>query len=67
LQIAEVNRAIARLHDGRHIFFLDIGKRFLDADGNIPREVMPDLLHPSEKGYQIWADAIRKPLKDLLK
>lgn len=67
LQIAEVNRAVARLHDGKHVYFLDIGAKFLDADGNIPREVMPDLLHPSEKGYQIWADAIWEPLKDLLK
>jgi lysophospholipase L1-like esterase len=66
-QVDEVNRAIARLHDGKHVFFLDIGAKFLDANGNILPEVMPDLLHPSEKGYQIWADAIREPLKDLLK
>jgi lysophospholipase L1-like esterase len=66
-QVAEVNRAIARLHDGKHVFFLNIGARFLDADGNIPHDVMPDLLHPSEKGYQIWADAIREPLKALLR
>ena len=66
-QVAEVNRALARLHDGRHIFFLDIGERFLDAKGNIPTDVMPDGLHPSLQGYQIWADAIRAPLKELLK
>ena len=65
--VAEVNRAVAQLHDGKHVFFLDIGAKFLDAEGNIPRAVMPDLLHPSEKGYQIWADAIREPLKELLK
>lgn len=66
-QVIEVNQAIARLHDGKHVYFLDIGAKFLDADGNIAREVMPDLLHPSEKGYQIWADAIREPLKALLR
>ena len=66
-QVAEVNRALAKLHDGAHIFFLDISDRFLDAEGNIPREVMPDLLHPSLKGYEIWAEAIRAPLKELLK
>ncbi len=65
-QVAEVNRALAKLHDGRHVFFLDINDRFLDADGNIPKDVMPDLLHPSAKGYEIWADAIREPLKKLL-
>jgi lysophospholipase L1-like esterase len=65
-QVAEVNRALVKLHDGRHVFFLDINDRFLDADGNIPKDVMPDLLHPSAKGYEIWADAIREPLKKLL-
>jgi lysophospholipase L1-like esterase len=66
-QVAAVNQALARLHDGRHVFFLDIGGRFLDAAGSIPKDVMPDLLHPSLKGYEIWADAIRAPLKELLK
>jgi len=65
-QVAEVNRALAKLNDGEHVFFLDIGNRFLDAAGNIPREIMPDQLHPSLKGYGIWADAIRAPLRQLL-
>jgi len=66
LQVAEVNRALVKLHDGQHVFFLDINDRFLDADGNIPKDVMPDLLHPNAKGYGIWAEAIREPLKKLL-
>ncbi len=67
-QVAEVNRALARLNDGRHVFFLYIGRRFLDpdGDGDIPRAIMPDQLHPSLKGYEIWADAIREPLQKLL-
>jgi lysophospholipase L1-like esterase len=28
---------------------------------------MPDLLHPNEKGYQIWTDAIEGKVKELLK
>ena len=66
-QVAEVNQALAKLNDGQHVFFLDIGGRFLDAEGDIPRDIMPDLLHPSLKGYEIWADAIRGPLLQLLK
>jgi lysophospholipase L1-like esterase len=66
-QVAEVNRELAKLNDGQHVFFLDIGGRFLDATGNLPRDLMPDLLHPSLKGYEIWADAIRAPLQQLLK
>ncbi|MBI3879032.1 MAG: GDSL family lipase [Verrucomicrobia bacterium] len=67
LQLAEVNKSLAKLHDGKHVHFLDIGKKFLEADGTLPKEIMPDLLHPNEKGYEIWADAIEQPLKKLLK
>ena len=65
-QVAEVNQSIAKLHDGNHVHYLDIGAKFLDAEGNIPKDVMPDLLHPHETGYGIWADAIREPVKRLL-
>jgi len=65
-QIREINEAISHLNDDRYVFFLDIGDQFLDADGNIPVNVMPDLLHPSRKGYEIWADSIREPLAKLL-
>ncbi len=65
-QVAEANRALAKLDDGQHVFFLDLGPRFLGPDGEIPRDLMPDLLHPSLKGYELWADAIREPLRRLL-
>ncbi|MEO7412452.1 MAG: GDSL-type esterase/lipase family protein [Opitutaceae bacterium] len=65
--VADVNPIIAKLHDGKNTFYLDIGSKFLDADGRIPREIMGDLLHPTEKGYTIWAEAIKAPLADLLK
>jgi lysophospholipase L1-like esterase/ketosteroid isomerase-like protein len=67
LQVAAVNRSLAKLHDGKRIFFLDIGPKFLAPDGTLPKEIMPDFLHPSTKGYEIWAEAIRQPLADLLK
>lgn len=67
LQIQEVNQAISKLHDGKRIIFLDIGAKFLEPDGTILKEIMPDFLHPSTKGYEIWADAIKQPLADLLK
>jgi lysophospholipase L1-like esterase len=61
-KIVAINRSIAALQDGRRVFFLDIGAKFLGADGEIQRELMPDLLHPSLKGYEIWAGAIKEPL-----
>ena len=66
-QVQEVNRAIAPLDDGVWIHYLDIGPKFLEPDGTLSRDVMPDLLHPNARGYQIWADAIREPLAQLLK
>lgn len=66
-QIKDINAALAKLDDGKYIKFLDIGAKFLAPDGTLTREIMPDLLHPSEKGYQIWADAIREPLAAMLK
>lgn len=66
-QVSAINKSIAKLHDGRYVHYLDIGDKFLEADGTLPTDIMPDLLHPNEKGYQIWADAIREPLKALLK
>lgn len=61
----KVNEIIAKLHDGKKIHFLDIGKKFLPPDGTLTKEVMHDLLHLTPKGYQIWADAIREPLAEL--
>jgi len=66
-QIHDINAKLARLHDGKRVFFLDIGPKFLAADGTLPKEIMPDFLHPSTKGYEIWAEAIKEPLAQLLK
>jgi len=65
--IAEINAIISRLHDGNRVHYLDIGSKFLDADGNIPRDVMSDSLHPTTKGYEIWAEAVKEPLENLMR
>jgi lysophospholipase L1-like esterase len=58
---------IAKLDDGKNIHFLDIGDKFLQADGSLSKDIMPDYLHLSVAGYQIWADAIGPKLADLMK
>jgi lysophospholipase L1-like esterase len=65
--ITEINKIIAKLNDGKHVFYLDIGAKFLDTDGTIPKEIMSDGLHPTTKGYEIWAEAVKEPLANLLK
>jgi len=47
--------------------FLDIGDKFMEKDGTISKDVMYDALHLTEKGYQIWADAISPKLAELMK
>ena len=64
--ITEINRTIAKLHDGNRVHYLDIGAGFLDASGNIPQDVMSDGLHPTGKGYEIWAKAVLDPLSALM-
>jgi len=67
-QIKQVNEAISKLDDGgKHVKYLDIGDKFLDPDGTLPRTIMPDFLHPNVKGYQIWADAIKRSVDELEK
>jgi len=60
--IAQVNRSIAKLADGRRVRYLDFGAAFLLPDGTLTQAVMPDLLHPNLLGYQIYTAAIWQPL-----
>jgi lysophospholipase L1-like esterase len=67
-RIKHINSIIAKLDDGgKTIKFLDIGDKFLEADGTLPKSIMPDALHPNAKGYEIWADAIATPVQEMMK
>ncbi len=57
--ISKINAILATFDDGRKVTFLDMGAKFLQADGTLSPEIMPDFLHPSAKGYSIWAAAIQ--------
>ena len=61
-----VNAIISGYADNEHVFFLDIGRYLTNADGSLSRDVMPDLLHPSENGYEIWAQRMEPMLLQLL-
>lgn len=65
-QIQAINSQIAKLDDGKTVKYLDIGPKFLESDGTISKDVMPDFLHLSQKGYMIWADAIEPTLWSML-
>lgn len=66
-QIKAVNAELAKLNDNQRIFFMDIGDKFLNPDGTLNTTLMPDNLHPGEKGYEVWAEAIIGKVKELMK
>jgi lysophospholipase L1-like esterase len=61
------NAIVKGFADGQKVFFLDVGAKFLEPDGTLSKTIMPDLLHPNEKGYQIWSDAIKADVLALLR
>jgi lysophospholipase L1-like esterase len=66
-KIKRVNEIISSLDDGgKTVKYLDIGNKFVQPDDTISREIMPDFLHLTPKGYQLWADAVKEPINELL-
>jgi lysophospholipase L1-like esterase len=64
--ITAINEKLATLADNTQVFYLDIGDKFLAADGTLPADIMPDGLHPNAAGYRIWAEAMAPRVKELL-
>lgn len=60
------NEVFMELADGRMIHYLDIGDVFINDDGTISAEIMPDYLHLSPAGYRLWAGAIEDDVARLL-
>lgn len=65
-ELLQVNEALAKLDDGSHIFYYDIGPQLIESDGSISKTIMPDYLHPRQQGYEIWASAMEPKLKEIL-
>lgn len=60
------NEIIKKLADNKTVFYMDIGPKFLEPDGTLTRDMMPDLLHLNEKSYRIWAESIEPKVKELM-
>jgi lysophospholipase L1-like esterase len=63
---AKASALFAKCADQKNVFFLDIGPKFLDEQGGLAKEIMPDFLHLSPRGYEIWASAIEAKVKELV-
>jgi lysophospholipase L1-like esterase len=65
--IDRINANLAHLANGGNIRYLNINGKLADESGRLFDGMMnPDLLHPSLKGYQVWADALKAVLLELL-
>jgi len=67
VKIDPINQLISKFDDGKMVRYLDIGDKFKNADGKVSEDIMPDGLHPSTAGYQIWADAMQPLLSEMMK
>lgn len=65
-KLREVNQLIAAAEEDPMVEFLDINRAFLDRQGQLPKEIMPDLLHPNATGYAQWAQAIEPTVARLM-
>jgi len=63
---AQAGAIASQIADGREIYYLDIGEKFLQPDKTLSPEIMPDYLHLTTRGYQIWAEAIEPKLVELM-
>lgn len=63
---SEINQQIKELADGERIHFMNINSVFLDDEGNLPKEIMPDQLHPNEYGYKLWAEKMLPAIREHL-
>ena len=66
-KIDKVNLLISKLAEDRMVTYRNINRDFLSDKGELPVEVMPDLLHPNAKGYEVWGRAIQSVLEELFR
>jgi len=66
--IDRINTNLSRFVDGQAVRYLNINSKLADAQGRLFEGMMDahDKLHPTVKAYQVWADALKPVLTELL-
>ncbi|MGY8767180.1 MAG: GDSL-type esterase/lipase family protein, partial [Pirellulales bacterium] len=62
----QVNAIISKLDDGKKIFYLDVGNKFLNPDNSLNKQLINDTVHPVEKGFEVWAEAMESTIVKLM-
>jgi lysophospholipase L1-like esterase len=60
--LREINGLLKTRQEQPGVTFLDITDHWLSDDGTLSKEIMPDFLHPNQKGYAVWAEALKTVL-----
>jgi len=64
--IDRINANLAKMADGGRIRFLNVNDKLADKEGRLFEGISKDKLHPSLRGYQIWADGLKPILREIL-
>ncbi len=64
--VRELNEKLQKLADNKNVRFLNIGDKFLDKSGTLPVQFMPDGLHLSKDGYQVWASNVKPLISEIV-
>ena len=64
--IYKIDEEISRFADGKKIRFLNVNDKFADKDGHIFPGMLVDGIHPTVKGYQVWADGLKPIFTEIL-
>lgn len=65
--VTAINSIINKYDDKSKTRYLDLTPKFIDATGEIPKDIMPDGLHPNAAGYEIWAKSMQPLLDEMIK
>ena len=64
--IFATNRLYSKMADGKQIYFDDVSEAYLPAGATaVSKDLMPDGVHPSAKGYELLGDNIKAQLDKL--
>jgi lysophospholipase L1-like esterase len=65
-EINSINANLSRFADGKTVRYINVNDKLASADGVLFDGMTVDKLHPTVKGYQVWADALKPVLRELL-
>jgi lysophospholipase L1-like esterase len=64
--VDKINSTLRSMKWDKNVQMLNIGRHFMNEAGVLDKELMPDVLHLSPAGYDIWGRAVREKIQEML-